>query len=80
VMVFSMIWTMISSETSPPPRSDDAAGFIAEARACRDLAAEQISGGDIEEVEVPDEMLGLGAFASTGWAEECDAEHGWNMF
>jgi len=52
------------------------AHFPADVRVVFDLLAQELAGGDVDEVETLDEVGGMGALARAGRTEECDVEHG----
>ena len=56
-------------------RGDDALGLQAQLRLRRQLLAQQVAGGDVEEVELLDEELRLRALAGAGRAEQRDVQH-----
>jgi hypothetical protein len=63
---------LVGDETS---RGDDAPGLQAEPGLARDLLAQKVASGDVEEVELPDERLRLRALAGPGRAEQRDIKH-----
>ena len=56
-------------------RGDDAPGLQAQPRLRGELLAQQVAGGDVEEVELLDEELRLRPLAGPGRAEQRDVQH-----
>ena len=49
---------------------DEALGFLAKIGALLDVASQEIAGGDVLELEVPDDPVGDGAFAGAGCSHD----------